>query len=332
MSLKIQTKSTRASVSRFPRPMGTPNMVTQKIHLANSQEALLIFGQQDQHLRALEDMYGVQIFGRAHILSVRGAPAKVEKALIAIEDMRQSLKDDSYEPPPEPLEEPLADPTYTNAIGKSVRTKTPSQKVFVDAVSKNDLVVAIGPAGTGKTYLAVACALAALKSGKVSKIVLTRPVVEAGEKLGFLPGDLYEKINPYLQPLYDAFYAMLGPDRFRLYRDEQTIEIVPLAYMRGRTLENAFIILDEGQNATMDQMKMFLTRTGIGSRVVVNGDITQVDLTTKSQSSLVHLPVILKNIPGVQIVQFTESDVVRHPLVKEILNAYNAWEKREEKR
>lgn len=308
-------------------------MVTKKIHLNDSQEALLLFGQHDQNLRALEQSYGVQIFGRAHVLSVRGAPSKVEKALSAIEDMRQTLgRESDGAVSAKSSEEALSSAAYTSSVGKSFRPKTEMQKAYVDAIARHDLVVAIGPAGTGKTYLAVASALAALKDGRVSKIVLTRPVVEAGEKLGFLPGDLYDKINPYLQPLYDAFYTMLGPDRFRLYRDEETIEIVPLAYMRGRTLENAFIILDEGQNATQEQMKMFLTRTGNGSKVIVNGDTTQVDLPNRRHSGLIHLPMILKGIPGIQFIQFTEADVVRHPLVKEILRAYGDWEKNEESR
>jgi phosphate starvation-inducible PhoH-like protein len=307
-------------------------MVTKKLHLSDSQEALLLFGQHDQNLRALERTYGVQIFGRAHILSVRGAPSKVEKALLAIHDMRESL---GKEAPGRPVAEPPEDreqPTFTNALGKAVRPKTPMQRAYVEAMARNDLVVAIGPAGTGKTYLAVACALAALKAGQVNKIILTRPVVEAGEKLGFLPGDFQEKINPYLRPLYDAFYSMLGPDRFRLHRDEETIEIAPLAYMRGRTLDNAFIILDEGQNATPEQVKMFLTRTGAGSKVVVNGDITQIDLPSRGKSGLINLPLILKGIPGIGFIHFTEADVVRHALVKDILRAYGAWEKREETR
>lgn len=308
-------------------------MVTKKVHLTGAQEALLLFGQHDQNLRALENAYGVQIFGRAHILSVRGASGKVEKALEAIEDMRQNLGRENHPPaPPEPVDEPLEHVAYTSGLGRAVRPKTATQKAYVEAIAKNDLVVAIGPAGTGKTYLSVACALAALKGGQVSKIVLTRPVVEAGEKLGFLPGDFYDKVNPYLKPLYDAFYAMLGPDRFRLYRDEETIEIVPLAYMRGRTLENAFIILDEAQNATPEQIKMFLTRTGNGSKVVVNGDVTQIDLATKRLSGLINLPLILKGVPGIHFVHFTETDVVRHKLVKDILRAYNDWEKQEEAR
>jgi phosphate starvation-inducible PhoH-like protein len=304
-------------------------MANRKVHLRDSQEALLLFGQHDQNLRALEQTYGVQIFGRGHVLSIRGGPSKVEKALLAIEEMRENLGKEkrgavTFEPPVGEN----GSSAFTNAMGKSIRPKTPMQKAYIEAVSKADMVIAVGPAGTGKTYLAVACALAALKNGEVSRIVLTRPVVEAGEKLGFLPGDLYEKVNPYLQPLFDAFYAMLGPDRFRLYRDEQTIEIVPLAYMRGRTLENAFIILDEGQNATPEQMKMFLTRMGIGSKVIVNGDVTQIDLENKKNSGLVQLPLILKGIPGVQIIHLTEADVVRHGLVKEVLRAYTDWEKR----
>jgi phosphate starvation-inducible protein PhoH and related proteins len=311
-------------------------MVTKKIHLTDSQEALQLFGQHDQNLRALEQTFGVQIFGRAHILSVRGAPGKVEKVLLAIDEMRQNLNRESHPVPAAPAEksaeEPPEPPAYTSALGKAIRPRTPGQRAYVDAIFRNDLVVAIGPAGTGKTYLAVACALAALKAGQVSRIILTRPVVEAGEKLGFLPGDFYDKVNPYLRPLYDAFYIMLGPDKFRLYRDEETIEIAPLAYMRGRTLDGAFIILDEGQNATPEQMKMFLTRMGQGSKVVVNGDVTQIDLENKRKSGLIHLPMVLKGIPGVQLIHFDEQDVVRHGLVREVIRAYTYWEKQQDER
>jgi phosphate starvation-inducible PhoH-like protein len=308
-------------------------MVTKKIHLHDSHEAMLILGQHDQNLRALENNFGVQIFGRAHILSVRGAPGKVEKALMAIEDMRGQLgseqKASANIMQDQHLAEGPAGAAYTSALGKSVHPRTAAQKHYVRAIAEKDLVVAIGPAGTGKTYLAVACALAALKAGQVNRIVLTRPVVEAGEKLGFLPGDFYEKVNPYLRPLYDAFYSMLGPDRFRLYRDEETIEIVPLAYMRGRTLENAFIILDEGQNATPGQMKMFLTRMGMGSKVVVSGDVTQIDLESRKRSGLIMLPEILRDIREVEIIHFTEADVIRHGIVKEIIRAYDEFEKNE---
>jgi phosphate starvation-inducible PhoH-like protein len=307
-------------------------MATRKVHLKDSYEALMLFGQHDQNLRALEQTYNVQIFGRGHVLSIRGAPAKVEKALLAIDEMRENIgKDKKGALTPPAGAEISGDATFTTTLGKSVRPKTPMQKAYANAILKNDIVVAIGPAGTGKTYLAVACALASLKAGEVSKIVLSRPVVEAGEKLGFLPGDFYEKVNPYLRPLYDAFYMMLGPDKFRLYRDEETIEIVPLAYMRGRTLDNAFIILDEGQNATPEQMKMFLTRMGNGSKVVVNGDVTQVDLDNKRNSGLAPLAAILKGVPGIEIIQMGEADVVRHPLVKAVLRAYEEHEKRGEK-
>lgn len=256
----------------------------------------------------------------------------MEKTLGAIEEMRLNLGHENHPAPVDGASHSPRETAYTNALGKSIHPKTPNQRLYVEAITHHDMVIAIGPAGTGKTYLAVACALAALKEGQVSKIVLTRPVVEAGEKLGFLPGDFYDKVNPYLRPLYDAFYFMLGPDRFRLYRDEETIEIVPLAYMRGRTLENAFIILDEAQNATVEQVKMFLTRMGTGSKVVVNGDITQIDLASRRHSGLVNLPIILKGIPGIQFVHFTEADVVRHGLVREILKAYDDWEKSAEER
>jgi len=304
-------------------------MATRKLHLKDSHEAMMLFGQHDQNLRALEQTYGVQIFGRGHVLSIRGTPSRIEKAISAIDEMRGGLgRERRSTDLLAPVSEAPGEAAFTNNLGKAVRPKTAGQRLYVEAIAKSDMVVAIGPAGTGKTYLAVACALAALKAGQVTKIILTRPVVEAGEKLGFLPGDFYEKVNPYLRPLYDAFHTMLGPDRFRLYRDEETIEIVPLAYMRGRTLENAFIILDEGQNATPEQMKMFLTRMGMGSRIVVNGDVTQIDLENKRHSGLVNLPTILQGIAGIQIVHMTEIDVVRHALVKEVLRAYTDWEKK----
>jgi len=310
-------------------------MVTKKFHLKGADEALQLFGQNDHNLRAIENTFGVQIFGRGDVFSIRGAPGKVEKALLALHEMRSELGRDGNGSSLDAAAGSQAgssEVTYTSTLGKAIRPRTATQKDYVKAIEQKDLVIAIGPAGTGKTYLAVACALAALKDGRVSKIVLTRPVVEAGEKLGFLPGDFYEKVNPYLRPLYDAFYAMLGPDRFRLYRDEETIEIAPLAYMRGRTLDNSFIILDEGQNATPEQMKMLLTRMGQGSKIVVNGDVTQIDLVPKKLSGLVQLPAILKDVPTIQIVNFTQEDVVRHPLVKDILQAYDRWENQQEPR
>lgn len=207
-----------------------------------------------------------------------------------------------------------------------IRAKTPNQILYMDAVSKNDICFAIGPAGTGKTYMAVAFAVAALKKGIVKKIVLARPAVEAGESLGFLPGDFKDKIDPYLRPLYDALYDMLPGEQLRNYLDKMIIEIVPLAFMRGRTLNNAYIILDEAQNATATQMKMFLTRLGPYSKSIITGDVTQIDLPAKSVSGLVEVQRILKNIDGVGFVYFKKEDVVRHRLVKDIIDAYDDFQ------
>jgi phosphate starvation-inducible PhoH-like protein len=204
--------------------------------------------------------------------------------------------------------------------------RTPNQQKYIDAILGNDLTIGLGPAGTGKTYLAVACALRALESRKVAKVILSRPVVEAGERLGFLPGDLMEKVNPYLRPLYDAFYSMLGPERFRTWRDNDVVEIVPLAYMRGRTFEDAFMILDEAQNTTPEQMKMFLTRMGNGSKAIVAGDTTQNDLPPRTESGLARVLKVLKGVDGIATIALTEADVVRHPLVKKIVRAYDRWD------
>jgi phosphate starvation-inducible PhoH-like protein len=215
--------------------------------------------------------------------------------------------------------------------GKPIRPRTTGQKKYVDAIRGNDVVFAIGPAGTGKTYLAVALAVAALKDATISRIVLVRPAVEAGESLGFLPGDLREKVEPYLRPLYDAFYEMFSPERFMKYVEKKVIEIAPLAYMRGRTLNDSFIILDEAQNTTPEQMKMFLTRLGFGSKAVVTGDITQIDLPVGKNSGLKVVQSVLKDIPGIEFVSLGRSDVVRHEIVQRIVQAYEDYEKRREK-
>ncbi|GJQ64230.1 MAG: phosphate starvation protein PhoH [Melioribacteraceae bacterium] len=206
-----------------------------------------------------------------------------------------------------------------------IKAKTPNQAVYIDVVRKNDICFAIGPAGTGKTYMAVAFAVAALKQGRVQKIVLARPAVEAGESLGFLPGDFREKIDPYLRPLYDALQDMIPAEQLKGYIEKSIVEIVPLAYMRGRTLNNAFVILDEAQNSTMTQMKMFLTRLGPNSKSIITGDDTQVDLPTKTTSGLVHVQRILRNVDGVGFVFFEKKDVVRHKLVKDIIDAYEKF-------
>jgi phosphate starvation-inducible PhoH-like protein len=214
--------------------------------------------------------------------------------------------------------------------GKAVKPKTVGQKRYIEAINKYDIVFSIGPAGTGKTYLAMAMAVKALRSREISRIVLTRPAVEAGEKLGFLPGDLQEKVDPYLRPLHDALYDFLGMDTYQKYAERGIIEIAPLAYMRGRTLDDAFILLDEAQNTTPEQMKMFLTRLGFGSKAVITGDITQVDLPRGCFSGLEEVRFVLKDVKGIDFVYFSHRDVVRHELVQRIIAAYETWEKEKE--
>lgn len=212
--------------------------------------------------------------------------------------------------------------------GKAVKPKTHGQMKYIEAIMKNDVTFGIGPAGTGKTYLAVAMAVRAFKNNEVSRIVITRPAVEAGENLGFLPGDLQTKIDPYLRPVHDALYDILGGEMYLKFKERGLIEVAPLAYMRGRTLDNAFIILDEGQNTTREQMKMFLTRFGFGSKVVVNGDVTQIDLPGGKRSGLVHAIEVLKDVEGIAQIHFTEKDVVRHSLVRKIIMEYDKYEKK----
>jgi len=315
-------------------------MTTKRIKLEDSEQAVALLGEHDAVMRQMEQDYGVEMFLRQdpHTgelqLSIKGSAARIEKAAKRIRqklltlregravDKRGGLEPLNLDSPPLP-----DDGLYRTAYGKVVRARTPNQLRYVDAILESDLVFGIGPAGTGKTFLAVACALRALESRQVHRIIITRPVVEAGEKLGFLPGDLLEKVSPYLKPLYDAFHMLLGPERFRMWRDTEVIEIVPLAYMRGRTFEDSFILLDEAQNTTPEQMKMFLTRIGNGSKVAVTGDVTQTDLSDKVTSGLVRIEGILKDVPGVVFHRLNEEDVVRHPLVKRIIRAYDDWDK-----
>ena len=326
-------------------------MMTKKLTLKNDEEALLLLGERDVHLRRIEAEHGVELFvrheagGEGLHLSVRGSATRVQKAWKRLKESLDRIR--SGGPAierrgvpsvgPEPSRRPASpfddssqpeDALYVSSYGKVIRPRGPRQAAYAEAMLEGSMTFGIGPAGTGKTFLAVACALRALKAREVSRIVLTRPVVEAGEKLGFLPGDLYEKVNPYLKPLYDAFYDMLGPDKFRLWRNDDIVEIVPLAYMRGRTLDNAFIILDEAQNTTIEQMKMFLTRMGAGSRIVVTGDVTQVDLGQGVRSGLVLAGEILKGVKEITFIRFQEEDVVRHPLVRQVIRAFEGWEKR----
>lgn len=324
-------------------------MVTRRVALSDQEEAVLLFGPHDRNIKEIERRFGVQVFVRPSerinqgglTLAVRGKPKPVEQAVATLGEMKRTSvlsrrKGAGTEAvdvpvPGVPRETAPSDAILMAITGQPIRPRSAAQINYVKAIQDKEMVFGIGPAGTGKTYLAVACAVAALERGLVSRIVLTRPVVEAGEKLGFLPGDFYEKVHPYLKPLYDAFHSMVGAERFRTLRDEEIIEIVPLAYMRGRTLDEAFAILDEAQNTTPEQMKMFLTRMGNGSRMVITGDVTQIDLETKSRSGLVIIQEVLRGVSDIPFVRFTDVDVVRHPLVQRVLKAYDAWDERKGK-
>lgn len=311
-------------------------MVTKRIHLNNQEEALLLFGQNDENLRDLERRYQVQFFvrpsthpnGEGLTLAIRGKGPHIDKAIIALETKRQMPNAVAPKNIPEKTStETNKEMIIRSATGRPITARTNNQRTYVRAMRDYDMVIGIGPAGTGKTFLAVAFALAELEQGRYNRIVLSRPVVEAGEKLGFLPGDLYEKVHPYLRPLYDAFSTIVGPDRLRLMREDEIVEIVPLAFMRGRTLDDALIILDEAQNTTPEQMKMFLTRMGNNSKMIINGDLTQIDLENKNRSGLLKVETILKNVDGIQFIQFSGEDIIRHQLVQKVLRAYDVYEK-----
>ncbi|MCS7151161.1 MAG: PhoH family protein [Endomicrobia bacterium] len=309
-----------------------------KIYVKNQKELLNLIGEQDKNIRYIEKHSNVEIYyyplpdEEGFEINIVGSKENVERAYNFILNISSGklaatdLHKKSVLSEEESRRSLVKKYEYLAYDGEIIKPKTSTQKLYVELMDEYDIVVAIGPAGTGKTFLAVMSALIKLDRGDVYKVVLTRPVVEAGERLGFLPGDLYDKINPYLKPLYDAFFVMLGPDKFKRYLDEEIIEIIPLAYMRGRTLNDAFIILDEGQNTTPEQMKMFLTRLGYNSQLVITGDITQIDLDYKTTSGLVLITKILKDIEEIKFVYFTEEDIVRHKLVKKIVKAYEKWE------
>ena len=311
------------------------------IEVADQQEMLAILGRNDELLRVIQDCYDAKIVARGNTIAFSGDESEVKQleslfkellflerqgAAITTHDVRYSIRMIA-EAQLDALHRMYADTIIVTRRGRQVKAKTLGQWNYIDAIRRNAITIGIGPAGTGKTYLAVALAVKALKNKEVERIILTRPAVEAGEKLGFLPGDMQDKVDPYLRPLYDALYDMLGNETFQKYVTRGTIEVAPLAYMRGRTLNDAFIILDEAQNTTPEQMKMFLTRFGFGSKMVITGDVTQIDLPGGKKSGLKQAAYILRNTPGIGIVNFGESDVVRHEIVGAVIRAYEEYEK-----
>ena len=298
--------------------------------------ALLISGPFNKNIADLEKAFNVSIVCRGTEFKISGEDENVRKALSAFNTMTDlhsqgtTLDEQSIHycinmaqsGDAEKVKNMHSDLVILTAKGKPIRSKTLGQTEYLKAISKNSITFGIGPAGTGKTYLAVAMAVKAFKSGQISRIILTRPAVEAGEKLGFLPGDLQNKVDPYLRPLYDGLFDMIGPETFQKLMEKGVIEVAPLAYMRGRTLDDSFIILDEAQNTTKEQMKMFLTRMGNGSKIVVTGDVTQIDLPADKKSGLKDAITILKNIDDIAIIRLSEKDVVRHKLVQDIVKAY----------
>jgi phosphate starvation-inducible PhoH-like protein len=314
------------------------------VQIHNFQYMMELFGNFDENVKMIEESLGVDIIARGNEIKIKGGAERVALAERLINNLIDMLKKG----------EQLNSQNISYAIGlvmagqedrikdlgseviclthrgKQIRSKTLGQKNYIEAMKKCDIVFSIGPAGTGKTYLAIAMAVSAMRNREVSRIILTRPAVEAGEKLGFLPGDLQDKVDPYLRPLYDALYDILGGETYLKYRERGVIEVAPLAYMRGRTLDDSFIILDEAQNSTPEQMKMFLTRMGFGSKIVVTGDITQIDLPTGKNSGLVEATKILKGIKGLDIVYLSEKDVVRHHMVQKIVLAYDRYNAKKE--
>ncbi len=310
-----------------------------KILVPGHHDMVGLVGARDELLKLIERAFSTDIRVRGNEIVLTGDPQETERVsrlfeeLLSLLEQGQVLTSESIgrsieivkESPDARPSQVLGDTVVVTHSGKAIRPKTAGQKMYVDFMRNNTIVFGIGPAGSGKTYLAVAMAIRALKSGDVSRIVLTRPAVEAGERLGFLPGDLAAKIDPYLKPLYDALYEMLEPDTMNRYMEQGTIEIAPLAFMRGRTLNDAFIILDEAQNTTPEQMKMFLTRLGFGSKAVITGDVTQVDLPSGARSGLVVIEEILQGIAGVAFHHLHARDVVRHKIVQDIVEAYRYY-------
>lgn len=314
-------------------------MAEKIISINDTEQMINLFGAYDENINVIQRQYDVVIISRGSDVKISGSEENVAKASQTIESLlkitktgervtEQTLRYVSSmvsDGESKQLDNLVSDGVCVTATGKIVRPRTLGQKKYIEDIKNNTIVLGIGPAGTGKTYLAVAMAAKAFKAHEVSKIILTRPAVEAGEKLGFLPGDLQDKVDPYLRPLYDALFDMFGAENFNKYMEKNIIEVAPLAYMRGRTLEGAFIILDEAQNTTSEQIKMFLTRLGNDSKMVITGDVTQIDLPDSKSSGLVEAMKVLRNVDDISIHKFNEKDVVRHKLVQDIVKAYEKY-------
>ncbi|MEJ2068928.1 MAG: PhoH family protein [Syntrophobacterales bacterium] len=316
--------------------------VTDQLTLADNALAQALFGEQGQNLRLLSRLLGVKLANRGNQVTMEGPEPQVKLACQVLEELYQLLESGYALAPPDiqhavkilqgqeevSVKEIFLDTVYISAMKRRITPKSLTQKRYIEAIRTHDIVFGVGPAGTGKTYLAMAMAVAALMKHEFIRIVLARPAVEAGEKLGFLPGDLYEKVNPYLRPLYDALHDMMDFEKASRLVQRGIIEVAPLAFMRGRTLNDSFVILDEAQNTTPEQMLMFLTRLGFGAKAVITGDVTQIDLPNGVTSGLVEARHLLSEVEGIAFIHFTERDVVRHPLVQDIIRAYETHRQR----
>ena len=319
-------------------------LIERMVNAERVEDMIAVFGSFDENIRRIEEALSVTIVNRGTELKVTGDEEAADKAVRTLEGLlalasKGEVIDEQrvrylitmvQEGNDDQIAQMAKDVVCITAKGKPIKAKTVGQQHYMKAIAKNTVTIGVGPAGTGKTYLAVAAAVAAFRERTVNRIILTRPAVEAGERLGFLPGDLQNKVDPYLRPLYDALYDMLGPETFQKYQERGSIEVAPLAYMRGRTLDDSFIILDEAQNTTKEQMKMFLTRLGFGSKIVITGDVTQIDLPDDKVSGLKDAIRVLEGVKDIAICRLTSADVVRHALVQEIINAYEKAAKKQE--
>ena len=318
-------------------------IIERTVNAERMEDIIAVFGSFDENIRRIEEAFNVTIVNRGTDLKITGDEEAADKAvrtltgLLALASKGETIDEQRVryimtlvrEDNDAQVAKMAKDVVCITAKGKPIKANTVGQQAYMRAIQKNTITIGVGPAGTGKTYLAVAAAVAAFRERSINRIILTRPAVEAGERLGFLPGDLQNKVDPYLRPLYDALYDMLGPETFQKYQERGSIEVAPLAYMRGRTLDDSFIILDEAQNTTKEQMKMFLTRLGFGSKIVITGDVTQIDLPADKTSGLKDAVRVLDGVKDIAICRLTSADVVRHALVQEIINAYEKADKKQ---